>query len=302
MKKNEEAMMKDFQIVYDLFRIYVDWQIDNDIFGGKVDPHGIKTFEDMLKSHQWQIAKIKIGNSTKLIVDIDLLHYSYCSMTGLEKIVLEETISGANIMKRLKKWSEKTRLARLDLGAYYLKGITKDEEITVNYLNSEADDSREDFPSEKIVLQTVAEAIHCEQFIAGDWHIVEDLKTTRQYFGKSFEHCMEGIQKYYSGDLGNEPGNAKFVIFTKTGFVEYSHTPIYMIVKHRDQTTGKIYLTQSRDFCLEFNSVDDNDLEIVETVHYYDNTLDKALEFWSEKLGLPIMGNVIDVLPQNFLM
>lgn len=301
MKKNEEAMMKDFQIVNDLFRIYVDWQIDNDIFGGTLDPHGIKTFEDMLKSHQWQIAKVKVGNSTKIIVDIDLSLYSYCRMTGLEKIVLEENIIGGNIIKRLKKWSDKTRLTRLDQGAYYLKGLTKDEGLTFN-LHSEADDGGEDFPSETIVLQTVAGAIHCEQFIAGDWHIVEDLKATRQYFGKSFEDCLEGIQKYYTGDLGNEPGNAKFVIFTKTGFVEYSDTPIYMIVKHRDQTTGKIYLTQSRDFRLEFKSVDDNDLELVERVHYSDNTLDKGLEYWSEKLGLPIMGNAIDVLPQNFLM
>ncbi len=169
-------------------------------------------------------------------------------------------------------------------------------------MHSEADDSREDIPGEKIVLQTVAGAINCEQLIAGDWHVIEDIKVTRQYFGKSFEHCIEGIQKYYSGDLGNEPGNAKFVILTKDGFVEYSDTPIYMIVKHRDQRTGKIYLTQSRDFRLEFKSVDDNDLEIIERVHYSDNTLDKALEYWSEKLGLPIMDNSIDVLPQNFLM
>ena len=66
-----------------------------------------------------------IGNSTKLIVDIDLIRYSYCSLMGLEKIVLEEKITGANIMKRFKRWSDKTRLARLDQGAYYLKGITK---------------------------------------------------------------------------------------------------------------------------------------------------------------------------------
>ena len=301
MKKNEEAMMKDFHIVHDLFRIYVDRQIDNDIFGGTLDPHGIKTFEDMLKSHQWQIAKVKVGNSTKLIIDIDLLLYSYCSMTGLEKTVLEENITGANIIKRLKKWGDKTRLARLDQGAYYLKRVTKDEGITIQ-LNCESDDSREDIPGEKIVIQTVVGAIVCEQLIAGEWHVVEDINAARQYFGKSFKDCIEGIRKYYSGELGNEPGNAKLVIFTKAGFVEYSDTPIYMIVKHRDRTTGRICLTQSRDFHLSFKSVDDNDLEIIERVHYSDNTLDKALEFWSEKLGIPIMGNTIDVLPQNFLM
>jgi len=298
MKKNEEAMMKDFHIVHDLFRIYVDWQIDNDIFGGTLDPHGIKTFEDMLKSHQWQIAKVKVGNSTKLIIDIDLLLYSYSRITGLEKTVLEANIYGGNIIKRLKKWSDKTRLTRLDQGANYLKGITKDEGITVKHLNGESKERGKDIPGERIVLQTVAGAIQCEQAIDGEWHIVEDIKAARQYFGKSFEHCIDGIRKYYSGDLGNEPGDAKFVIFTKDGIVEYSDTPLYMIVKHRHQTTGKIYLTQSRDFRLEFKSVDDNDLELVERVHYSDNTLDKALGFWSEKLGIPIMGNTIDVLPR----
>lgn len=205
------------------------------------------------------------------------------------------------LRKRLKKWSDKTRLARLDQGAYYLKGVSKDEGITFK-LNSESDDSREDIPGEKIVIQTVVGAIHCEQLIAGDWHVVEDIKAARQYFGKSFKDCIEGIQKYYSGELGKELGNAKFVIFTKDGFVEYRDTPIYMIVKHRDQTTGKIYLTQSRDFRLEFELLDDNELELVERVHYSDNTLDRALKYWSEKLGLPIMGNTIDGLSQNFLM
>ena len=302
MKKNEEAMMKDFRIVRDFFGIYVDWQIDNDLFGGTPDPHGIQTFEDMLNSHQWQIAKVKIGNSTKLIIDIDLSLYSYCSMTGLEKTVLEGSISGANIIKHLKKWSDKTRLARLNQGAYYLKEITKDEGITFKHLNCVPKERGKDILGERIVLQTVAGAIQCEQAIDGDWHIVEDLKAARQYFGKSFEHCIEGIQKYYSEDLGNEPGNAKFVVFTKDGIVQYRDTPMFMIVKHRDPATAKLYLTQSRDFCLEFKSMDDNDLELVERVHYSDNTLDKALEFWSEKLELPIMENTIDVLPRNILM
>ncbi len=37
--------------------------------------------------------------------------------------------------------------------------------------------------------RTVAGAIQCEQAIGGEWHIVEDIKAARQYFGKSFEHC-----------------------------------------------------------------------------------------------------------------
>ena len=294
-------MKNDFGIVYDFFGIYVDWQIDNNIFGGTLDPHGIETFEDMLKSHRWQIAKVKIGNSTKLIVDIDLLRYSYCSMTGLEKTVLEENITGANIMKRLKKWGDRTHLVRLDQGAYYLKVVSKDEGITFNF-NGESKESKKSIAGEMIVIQTVAGDINCEQVIAGDWHVVEDINPRRQYYGKSFEHCIEGIQKYYSGDLGNERGNANFVIFTEDGFVQYSDTPIYMIVKYRDQTTGTIYLIQSRDFCLDFALDDDNELEIVERVHYSENTLDRALQYWSDRLGIPIMDNSIDVLPQNCLM
>lgn len=135
--------------------------------------------------------------------------------------MLEENIIGGNIIKRLKKWSDKTRLARLDQGAYYLKGIIKDEGITLKHLNCVSKERGKDSLGERIVLQTVAGAIPCEQVIDGDWHIVEDLIATRQYFGKSFEHCIEGIQKYYSEDLGNEPGDAKFVVFTKDGIVQY---------------------------------------------------------------------------------
>jgi len=106
MNKNKSVKI-NFGIINDLFGIYVDWQIDNNIFGGTLDPHGIETFEDILKSHQWQLAKVNIGNLTKLIIDIDLKLFSYCNMTRLDKTVLEENITGANILRRLKKWGDR---------------------------------------------------------------------------------------------------------------------------------------------------------------------------------------------------
>lgn len=133
-------------------------------------------------------------------------------------------------------------------------------------------------------------AINCEKAIIDEWHVVEDKNAERQYFAKTFEGGIKGIQQYYAGELGNEAGDAPFVVYTKNGIEEYIDTPIYMIIKFRDPKTGIVYLTQARDFGLNFELWDDDEIEVVERVHYSENTLDRALDDWSKKLGLPIMG------------
>lgn len=156
-------------------------------------------------------------------------------------------------------------------------------------MSKELTNNKETFQGEIIIIQTVAGDIPCEQAIFGEWHVIEDKSLSIQYFGKTYKHCIEGVKKYYSGEIGQEPGDSYFVLFTESGLLQYNDTPIYMIVKHRDPNTGNVYLTQSRDFRLEFELLDENELEVVEKVHYSENTLDRALEIWSKKLGIPII-------------
>ncbi|MCW2279472.1 hypothetical protein [Heliophilum fasciatum] len=118
----DKNLKKKYGTVYDLFGIYLDWQIDHNIidhFGIK-DPHGIQEFEDFYAQRHWQIARVQIHGVPKLLIDIDLERFSYCSMTGLEKMVLEENRGDRDILKRLMKWSKKTGVAPLEQMKYYL--------------------------------------------------------------------------------------------------------------------------------------------------------------------------------------
>jgi hypothetical protein len=143
---------------------------------------------------------------------------------------------------------------------------------------------------EMIVVKTHAGDIKCEKSKIGDWFVIEDKNQKKQYFGKSFESCINGIQKFYSGEIGKGSGDADFLIYTSGGtLILDNDTPIYMIIKYRDQSDGKIYLTQANDFGLEFKLLDEDEIEVVERVHYSENTIDKALRRWSEELGLPIL-------------
>ncbi|HHV65925.1 MAG TPA: hypothetical protein GXX46_12800 [Peptococcaceae bacterium] len=96
MEKEIKHQIKENELVYNIYEIYVDWQIDHNIFPqiGIYDPHGINNFEDFLNSSRWLVAKVKINGSEKLILDIGLKHFNYCKETKLIKTVLEENISG----------------------------------------------------------------------------------------------------------------------------------------------------------------------------------------------------------------
>lgn len=117
-----QVLEKKHELVYNLYGIYVDWQIDHNIFGDRIDPHGIHCFEDFLNSSQWQIAKVRIASSERLIFDINLRLFNYCKVTKLEKTVLEEAIPGTEVTQRIKEWYAKTGLAPLYQMTYYLKG------------------------------------------------------------------------------------------------------------------------------------------------------------------------------------
>ncbi|MEL1135041.1 hypothetical protein AAC978_07635 [Desulfitobacterium sp. THU1] len=156
-------------------------------------------------------------------------------------------------------------------------------------MTKESGKSTHQVQGEYFFIKTVAGDIECEKAVFGSWCVIEDKKSQFQVFAKSFEYCIEGIRKFYAQDLGRENGNAKFVLYTRQGeILEYSDTPIYMIVKYHDPKTGEITLTQVRDFGLKFELMNEDELEVVEKVHYSENTLEEALERWSEKLGLPI--------------
>ncbi|OAT81126.1 hypothetical protein A6M21_12010 [Desulfotomaculum copahuensis] len=105
--------------------IYIDWQINHNIFSyfGVQDPNGIEKFKDFYESCKWQVAKIKIAGAEKLIVDINLEYFSYCRMTGLKKVVLEDNISGRDVLKRLNGWRKETGHATLEQPKYYLNPV-----------------------------------------------------------------------------------------------------------------------------------------------------------------------------------
>lgn len=118
----KELMTTKYGLVYELYGIYVDWQIDHDIFPqlGVRDPNGIEKFEDFYAKCSWQVAKVRVAGAERLMVDIDLAYFSYCGRTGLKITVLEDKIAGGEILKRLVDWSKITGLAPLEQLKYYL--------------------------------------------------------------------------------------------------------------------------------------------------------------------------------------
>lgn len=93
---NNKLMKIKYGLVYELYGIYIDWQIDHNIFPqlGVRDPNGIEKFEDFYAKCSWQVAKVRVAGAERLLVDIDLAYFSYCGRTRLKKTVLEDKIEG----------------------------------------------------------------------------------------------------------------------------------------------------------------------------------------------------------------
>lgn len=122
-------MQKKFGLLYDIYGIYIDWKIDNNIFieHGIADPHGINTFKDFCTKDLWQVATVTIANQDYLIADLNLPHFNYASMTTLNKTILEENIPPWEIIGRILHYHKKTNLPPLNQMKYYIHLVYQQE-------------------------------------------------------------------------------------------------------------------------------------------------------------------------------
>ena len=123
MNYDDKEKQQEYGVVFDIFGIYIDWQIDHNIFPSKwkmKEPHNINCFEDLYGKTSWQVAKTRLAGREILFIDLDLKYFSYSNMASLRKTVLEDHIAGCDIRQRLRYHSEKTGLETLNQVQYYL--------------------------------------------------------------------------------------------------------------------------------------------------------------------------------------
>jgi len=126
---------KKYGVVYDMYGIYIDWKIDNNIFAewGVCDPLGIDKFEDFYALDCWQIAKINIARIEMLVLDVNLTHFSYDRMTKVNKTVLEDNIAGSEVAQRLADWQREIGLLPLNQLKLY-RSIVRGDGNTVEFV------------------------------------------------------------------------------------------------------------------------------------------------------------------------
>jgi hypothetical protein len=72
-------------ITYNLFGIYVDWQIDNyQGFNGHPDANVIRKFKDFLDIKGWKVVEIMRKGEKMITLDIEFPKLKFLNMIGIQ--------------------------------------------------------------------------------------------------------------------------------------------------------------------------------------------------------------------------
>ena len=113
---------KKHPITYNLFGIYVDWQIDNNwISNSCPDVNGINSFESFIEQNGWKVVEIEFKGKKMITLDIEFPRLKFLNMLGIQpKRVIEEKMCAAYAERELQRFLKKSGLPYFDVFEYYM--------------------------------------------------------------------------------------------------------------------------------------------------------------------------------------
>jgi hypothetical protein len=113
---------KKYPVIYNLFGIYVDWQIDNNQIYSDTDINGISSFESFLEMNGWKVVEIVLEGNKMITLDIEFPKLKFLNILGIQpKRVLEDKMCAADAEKVLQRYLRESKLPYFDIFDYYMK-------------------------------------------------------------------------------------------------------------------------------------------------------------------------------------
>ncbi|CAA7603213.1 Hypothetical protein DEACI_4036 [Acididesulfobacillus acetoxydans] len=122
---NELALKDNYPTQYNLFGIYVDWQIDNNLIQGLgVDPHGITSFSDFMEKSRWQIVTVAFAGREMLSLNLTLPKFRLLEMLKIKiQKVNKNNLTVRDATRLMDKYKQKLSLPIFDIVEYYMSNI-----------------------------------------------------------------------------------------------------------------------------------------------------------------------------------
>ena len=119
---NQHQMyQKKYPQTYNLFGIYVDWQIDNNQIYSDTDINSISSFESFLEMKGWKVVEIVLEGKRMIALDIEFPNLRFLNMLGiLPERVLSDKMCAADAEYALQRYLEESGLPYFDIFEYYM--------------------------------------------------------------------------------------------------------------------------------------------------------------------------------------
>lgn len=113
---------KTYPVTYNLFGIYVDWQIDNyQIFNENSDINGISSLNCFLEMKGWKVVEIMLEDEKMITLDLEFPKLIFLNMLGIQpERVLEDKMCAAGAEKALISHMKESKLPYFDIFEYYM--------------------------------------------------------------------------------------------------------------------------------------------------------------------------------------
>jgi len=206
---NQEKKLKEmYPTQYDMYGIYVDWLIDNNLIEGLgKDPHNIKTFEDFLGKKDWQVAEIMMNGQNMLSMDIELPKFKLLTRLGIEKKqIIKAGLKGTDTEKALQQCVEAMKLPIFDLIQYYMSHVPWDltDERVMNHCPDKLVINLDEWLSTGRIIVKVMTTKGVERIVSANdiYHGgVEECECLIDPVARDYEASLE-MEKYWSEKLG----------------------------------------------------------------------------------------------------
>ncbi|WP_088186884.1 hypothetical protein [Desulfosporosinus sp. FKA] len=126
---DQELILKNnYPTQYNLFGIYVDWQIDNNYIGFLgPDPHGIDDFSKFLDKNRWQVVTIDFEGQQMLSFNLNLPKFKLLEILDIKIVkVNRNKLTGQEALRILEGREKKFKLPVFDIFQCYMANVPAD--------------------------------------------------------------------------------------------------------------------------------------------------------------------------------